>query len=114
MNDSRYPWFILVPEKQNLTEIFHLNKEERIILMEESSYLAESLARLYRADKMNIAAIGNLVSQLHVHHIVRYTTDAAWPAPIWGKGAPIPYLEERIAAITDQIRDRLSGYLKEI
>jgi len=72
MNDSQYPWFILVPERPELQEIYQLNKAERALLTEESSYLAESLAKLYKADKMNIAAIGNLVPQLHIHHVVRY------------------------------------------
>jgi len=114
MNDSHYPWLILVPEKPNLTEIYQLSPDERIQLTEESSLLAEALADLYRADKMNIAAIGNLVPQLHIHHIVRYQNDAAWPAPVWGKFDRIPYTEERIAAISDQIHDRFKGFLSEI
>jgi len=114
MNDSHYPWFILVPEKPNLTEIYQLSPDERIQLTEESSLLAEALADLYRADKMNIAAIGNLVPQLHIHHIVRYQNDAAWPAPVWGKFDRMPYTEEKIAAIRGQIDDRFKGFLSEI
>jgi len=114
MNDSHYPWFILVPENPDLTEIYQLSPDERTQLTEESSLLAEALADLYRADKMNIAAIGNLVPQLHIHHIVRYQNDAAWPAPVWGKFDRIPYTEERIAAISDQIHDRFKGFLSEI
>jgi len=114
MNDSHYPWLILVPEKPDLTEIYQLSPDERIQLTEESSLLAEALADLYRADKMNIAAIGNLVPQLHIHHIVRYQNDAAWPAPVWGKFDRIPYTEEQIAAISDQIHDRFKGFLSEI
>jgi len=111
MNDSHYPWFILVPEKPELTEIYQLSKLDRLRLMEESSLLAETLADLYRADKMNIAAIGNLVPQLHLHHIVRYQNDAAWPAPVWGKFDRIPYTEERIDAMSDQIQHRFKGFL---
>ena len=96
MNDSQFPWFILVPEKAGIREIYQLSKAERHTLSEESSYLAENLAILYKADKMNIAAIGNLVPQLHIHHIVRYQTDIAWPAPIWGKFAALPYKEQQI------------------
>ena len=96
MNDSQFPWFILVPEKAGIREIYQLSKAERHTLAEESSYLAENLAILYKADKMNIAAIGNLVPQLHIHHIVRYQTDKAWPAPIWGKFAAVPYTELQI------------------
>ena len=96
MNDSQYPWFILVPEKADIKEIYQLSQSERNTLIEESSTLAENLAILYNADKMNVAAIGNLVPQLHIHHVVRYQTDIAWPAPIWGRFAAIPYSEQQI------------------
>jgi diadenosine tetraphosphate (Ap4A) HIT family hydrolase len=95
MNDSQYPWFILVPEKADIKEIYQLSKLDQHRLIEESSYLAENLATLYKADKMNVAAIGNLVPQLHIHHVVRYQADKAWPAPIWGKFAVIPYSEQQ-------------------
>lgn len=107
MNDSQYPWFILVPERADLQEIYQLSKAERELLTEESSYLAENLANLYQADKMNIAAIGNLVPQLHIHHIVRYQTDKAWPAPIWGKFATVPYTEQQIRDNLARVKDQL-------
>ncbi|MEQ1528963.1 MAG: HIT domain-containing protein [Methylococcales bacterium] len=107
MNDSQYPWFILVPERADVKEIYQLSKPDQHLLIEESSYLAENLAALYHADKMNVAAIGNLVPQLHVHHVVRYQTDTAWPAPIWGKFAAVPYnaaqLDEMISLIKTHI-----------
>ncbi len=103
MNDSQYPWFILVPERADMREIYQLSKAERELLIEESSYLAENLAVLYKADKMNIAALGNLVPQLHIHHIVRYQTDKAWPAPVWGKFDAVPYTEQRLIHIKDQL-----------
>jgi diadenosine tetraphosphate (Ap4A) HIT family hydrolase len=96
MNDSQYPWFILVPERADIKEIYQLSKSERHTLTEESSYLAENLATLYEADKMNIAAIGNLVPQLHIHHVVRYQSDKAWPAPVWGRFAAVPYTQQQI------------------
>ena len=107
MNDSQYPWFILVPEKAGLTEIYQLGKAERQILTEESSYLAENLAALYQADKMNIAAIGNLVPQLHIHHVVRYQTDKAWPAPIWGKFAAVPYTQQHMTDSLAEVKRQL-------
>jgi diadenosine tetraphosphate (Ap4A) HIT family hydrolase len=97
MNDSQFPWLILVPEIAGITEIYQLNKAQRSLLIEESSTLAERLTTLYKADKINIAAIGNLVPQLHVHHIVRYKHDKAWPAPVWGKFPALPYLEQELA-----------------
>ncbi|MDO9213416.1 MAG: HIT domain-containing protein [Methylococcales bacterium] len=111
MNDSQYPWFILVPEISNLTELYQLDKTQRELLMEESCYLAENLAELFQADKMNIANIGNMVAQLHIHHIVRYQTDSAWPAPVWGKFAAVPYTEAQITERVSQMTARLSEKL---
>jgi diadenosine tetraphosphate (Ap4A) HIT family hydrolase len=108
INDSHYPWFILVPEKADIKEIYQLAKPEQHTLLEESSYLAENLAALYQADKMNIAAIGNLVPQLHIHHIVRYRSDKAWPDPVWGKFAAIPYTQQQIANIITLIKKQLN------
>lgn len=75
MNDAQYPWFILVPRREDMTEIFQLSAADRTQLMEESCLLAEMLKDAFAADKMNIAALGNLVSQLHIHHVVRYRGD---------------------------------------
>jgi diadenosine tetraphosphate (Ap4A) HIT family hydrolase len=107
MNDSHYPWLILVPEKAGIQEIYQLAKPEQHTLLEESSYLAENLAALYKADKMNIAAIGNLVPQLHIHHIVRYRSDKAWPDPVWGKFAAVPYTQQQIADNITRIKEQL-------
>ncbi|MGZ8919227.1 MAG: HIT domain-containing protein [Methylobacter sp.] len=107
MKDSQYPWFILVPEIADKQEIYQLSKAERELLLEESCYLAENLATFYKADKMNIAAIGNMVPQLHIHHIVRYKTDKAWPEPVWGKFAAAPYTEEQIADTLIRLKELL-------
>ncbi len=103
MNDKQFPWFILVPEIDGITEIFQLNNAQRGILIEESCYLAENLNSIYKADKLNIAAIGNVVPQLHIHHVVRYRTDKAWPTPVWGKFAAVPYSEEELASLISLI-----------
>ncbi len=95
VNDSQFPWFILVPQRENISEIYQLTVEDQIMLVRESSYLAQKLATIFSADKLNIAAIGNLVPQLHLHHVVRYQTDKAWSAPIWGKFAAVPYTEQQ-------------------
>jgi diadenosine tetraphosphate (Ap4A) HIT family hydrolase len=111
MNDSQYPWFILVPRRANVKEIYQLNTLDRQTLLNESCLLAEILADLYRPDKLNIAAIGNLVPQLHVHHVVRYETDKSWPAPIWGKFASVPYAGDQLAQRATQLRVALSDHL---
>ena len=99
MNDSQFPWFILVPERQDVSEIYQLSATDQQLLLQESCLLARFLADSYHADKMNIASIGNIVPQLHVHHIVRYNTDIAWPAPVWGKFPAVPYTEVAIQEI---------------
>ena len=104
LNDSQFPWFILVPQRENIREIFELQNEDQQLLIQESSYFSQQLATIFEADKLNVAAIGNIVPQLHVHHIVRYQTDKAWPAPVWGKFAATPYTtqqrDSRISKVT--------------
>jgi diadenosine tetraphosphate (Ap4A) HIT family hydrolase len=104
MNESRYPWLVLVPERAGISEIYQLNESDQRVLMKESSVLAQGLADGFAADKMNIAAIGNLVPQLHIHHIVRYRDDPAWPAPVWGRFAPLPYNDESLARIISRLQ----------
>ena len=103
MNERRYPWFILVPELADIGEIYQLPLADQNRLIQESSALAQSLAATFSPDKLNIAAIGNLVPQLHVHHVVRYRHDAAWPAPVWGRFEPEPYDGAGLAAVRDQV-----------
>jgi len=82
--DANYPWYILVPRQANISEAFQLSPNDQQKLQQESLQLSEALNNGFCADKMNIAALGNMVPQLHLHHIVRYKTDAAWPNPVWG------------------------------
>jgi len=103
INDGQYPWFILVPMRSDISEIYQLSDIDQQLLQQESSLLTKILADLYKADKMNIAAIGNIVPQLHIHHIVRYKTDIAWPAPVWGKFDAVPYTEQQIEKIKLEI-----------
>ena len=108
MNDSNYPWFILVPDRENITEIHQLNDKDQQQLMAESSILSRIIETQFKADKINIAALGNLVSQLHLHHIVRYTTDAAWPTPVWGKLPAKPYTDEETKQVITLLKTGLS------
>ena len=107
MNDSQYPWFILVPERDGISEIYQLAENDREQLQRESCWLAEAMVELFRPDKLNIAAIGNLVPQLHIHHVARYQIDIAWPAPIWGKFAAVPYVEQEAHRRVMEMRRRL-------
>lgn len=109
MKDSNYPWFILVPDREDITEIHQLSKTDQQQLISESSTLSRIIDKQFNADKINIAALGNLVPQLHIHHIVRYKTDAAWPAPVWGKLPVKAYTEEE----TNQLITRLKSSFGE-
>jgi len=104
MRDANYPWFILVPDRDNISEIYQLAPQDQQQLLQESSYLAKSLVQAFAADKINIAALGNMVPQLHVHHIVRYHRDPAWPAPVWGKLPAKPYSEEQIIEVVHRLK----------
>ena len=106
-NDSNYPWFILVPRINGISEVFHLDVADQQKLWEETTGLAPLLNDGLGADKMNIGALGNVVSQLHVHVIVRKRDDAAWPAPVWGKHPARPYTEEQVVALRARLRELL-------
>tara|TARA_R110000868_G_scaffold218576_2_gene469247 strand:+ start:167695 stop:168096 length:402 start_codon:yes stop_codon:yes gene_type:complete len=93
MNDTTYPWLILVPRQNDIVEITDLSTEDQALLMVEISKVSEVLQEITGADKMNVAALGNMVPQLHVHVIARFKNDTAWPAPVWGKTTPIAYGE---------------------
>lgn len=90
-NDSQYPWLILVPKRAALREIHHLSGPEQQQLMAESCAVASLLESELAAEKINVAALGNMVPQLHVHHVARFSSDVAWPAPIWGKQPATAY-----------------------
>jgi len=106
-NDSNYPWFILVPRINGISEVFHLDVADQQKLWEETTGLAQLLNDGLGADKMNIGALGNVVSQLHVHVIVRKRDDTAWPAPVWGKHPARPYTEEQVVALRARLRELL-------
>jgi diadenosine tetraphosphate (Ap4A) HIT family hydrolase len=114
MNDANYPWFVLVPDRKNITEIYQLDERDQRLLIHESSTLAEALAQGFHADKINIAALGNVVPQLHVHHIVRYHSDPAWPAAVWGKLHPVPYSDKALHDRVDLIKAVLDDHVQFI
>ena len=109
MNDSSYPWFILVPRRAEVSEVFQLDEADQRSLWRETTLLAEVLKDTFKADKMNIATLGNVVSQLHMHVIVRRRSDAAWPAPVWGRQPAVAYTEELVREVRDKLRLVLNG-----
>ena len=113
MDDSQYPWFILVPERDGITEIHDLDEADRESLWEESTLLARALVRGFAPDKLNIAALGNQVPQLHVHHIVRYRHDPAWPQPVWGKLPAKPYYAAEVEKLRTLMRSLLGTELRD-
>ena len=111
-NNKTYPWFILVPQREAVTEIHQLELTDRDQLWKESGLLSSWIEDVYAADKLNIAALGNVVSQLHVHHIARYRNDPAWPQPIWGVGESVPYTEKEVEALRKRVAQAFAGELQ--
>ncbi|QJR79673.1 HIT domain-containing protein [Alteromonas pelagimontana] len=91
MNDRQFPWIILVPKRAGVQDTIDLTEADQLQLLAESRQVCLALKSLYAPDKLNVAALGNIVKQLHVHHIARYRDDIAWPQPIWGRQPAIPY-----------------------
>ncbi|MBT8128645.1 MAG: HIT domain-containing protein [Gammaproteobacteria bacterium] len=108
MQDANYPWFILVPDRENITEIFQLDEDDQQQLVAESSRLSMLVSEEFNADKINVAALGNVVPQLHIHVIARSKNDPAWPAPVWGRHPTRPYTDEETKGIISKLRHGLS------
>lgn len=98
MNESNWPWLILVPEQPDLRELHQLEAAQRVELMEEIAYVSETMERLFRPSKINVAALGNMVPQLHIHVVARFESDPAWPKPVWGAVPPAPYSPQALVA----------------
>lgn len=105
IKDAQYPWCVLVPKKDNIRETFELSETDQKQLMKESSILGQGLMSAFNGDKLNVAALGNMVPQLHVHHIVRFKSDPAWPAPVWGQHPMQDYTPEQLNAVIQKIHD---------
>jgi diadenosine tetraphosphate (Ap4A) HIT family hydrolase len=113
-NDSTFPWFILVPRLSDVQDIYQLGWQDQQQLLNESSLLSELLIHEFSGDKMNVAALGNVVPQLHVHHIVRFKDDPCWPKPIWGQLPLKPYKEAELATIQQRLIPKLATLLADI
>jgi diadenosine tetraphosphate (Ap4A) HIT family hydrolase len=107
MNDANYPWLILVPRKADVTELVELDEGEQTQLMREVTRAARALREVTACHKLNIAALGNMVPQLHVHIIARFRRDAAWPKPVWGVTPARAYERETLADFTGALRKKV-------
>ena len=101
MDDARFPWIVLVPEVADIRELYELKARQQQQAYQSILRISKSLAEYSNAEKMNVAALGNQVPQLHIHIIARYQSDAAWPGPVWGVGQAESYS-------TDQLQQTLS------
>ena len=102
MDDARFPWFILVPRRAGASELTDLSDEDAAILMSEIRIATRVMLDLAKADKVNVAALGNMVPQLHVHVVGRFRSDPAWPGPVWGHGSRTPYPAHAATALVDR------------
>ncbi len=107
MRDRTYPWLILVPERDGLRDLDDLNEADRDRVMSDVDRASKTLKRLFQPYKMNVAALGNVVEQLHIHVIARFQDDPAWPGPVWGVCPAVDYDDERRTALIGQLRDAL-------
>ena len=106
-NDSNYPWLILVPRMEGISEIIDLDPNEQVQLLGEIDAASRALKAVATFEKLNIAALGNMVKQLHVHVIGRSSTDATWPKPVWGLAPPVHYAPEARNVLVNKLRQEL-------
>jgi diadenosine tetraphosphate (Ap4A) HIT family hydrolase len=106
-DDARFAWLILVPRRAGLRDLIDLPREDQHVLLDEINFCAHALHALEKPDKLNIAALGNMVAQLHVHVIARFANDAAWPRPVWGCGERAPYAPETLRVRLAALRSAL-------
>jgi len=110
MNDANFPWLILVPRRAGVSEIIDLG-DEQSLLMDEIALVSRALKVESRCDKLNVAAIGNVVPQLHIHIVARRKDDAAWPKPVWGAVPRRVYVADAMERFVGAIRSRLASSL---
>ena len=107
IKDANYPWLLLVPRRHEAVEFIDLDEVEQAQLMAEISLVARALKEITKCDKLNVAALGNLVPQLHVHVIARRTSDAAWPRPVWGVMPPLAHDAEEVQNFINALRRKI-------
>lgn len=107
MNDKQYPWLVLVPKVSGIEEVYELSKEQQHNLWDEVADVSKALNALFKPDKLNIGALGNIVRQLHVHVIARFESDHAWPGPVWGAHPTQPYEQEEKDNLIKMLKQKL-------
>jgi len=108
MDDANHPWLILVPRVAGAVELLDLDHDQQAQLMREIDGIGRLLQRAFKPDKLNVAALGNVVPQLHVHVIARYRDDIAWPRPVWGTATAQPYSPEALVERVERLRAALT------
>ena len=104
MNDSQFPWLILVPMKNDIAEIIDLSEEDQITLLKESALASKAMQAVFSPLKLNVAALGNVVRQLHVHHVARFENDCAWSKPVWGNQPAVAYNTNDAQALVKSVK----------
>lgn len=104
---AQIPWLILVPKRTGCRDLGDVVEQDYPLVMDEVRGVELALKALTRADKMNVAAIGNMVPQLHIHVIARFKDDEVWPKPVWGNAQPQPYTDDALAEMLEKVRDML-------
>ena len=107
MNDSRWPWLILVPQRPDISELFELTPLDQAMLTFETNMVAQGLKKATACAKINTGALGNIVRQLHVHIIARNESDAGWPGPVWGYGMREPYKKQELRQFAEKVKSAL-------
>jgi len=115
MNEQQVPWVILVPRRNEISELYQLDEDEQDQALRESILISEIIMHHFNGDKLNTAALGNMVPQLHLHHVVRFKNDPAWPKPVWGNIKPQPYSKKDCLKISKTlqhlIKDKESTFI---
>lgn len=109
MNNRVWPWLLLVPRVVGATELHDLSLADQTRLMAEIAAASQAVAALFAIDKVNVGALGNIVSQLHIHVIGRRRDDPAWPGPVWGSGFAEPYDDAAAGTIVGRLRDHFGA-----
>jgi len=107
IDNSKFPWIILIPKRKKITDISELNKKDRSLLMDEIVYCSNLMKKIFKTSKLNVEKIGNIVPQLHIHIIARKKTDTTWPLSVWVTKSK-PYTEKNLRFVINKISEGFS------